>query len=313
MDLKGRVAIVTGGGRGIGREHALTLASYGATVVVNDLGAGFGGDGADTTPAQQVTDEIKAKGGKAVANYASVTDFKAVGQMVQDTIKEFGKLDIVINNAGILRDKTIYSMEEDMWDAVIAVHLKGTFNLTHHACKYWRELSKSTGQPVAGRIVNTSSDAGLLGNFGQANYAAAKAGIAAFTIVVAMEMEKTGVKANCIAPIARTRLTTDATPSMAAIMSAKPPEGQFDKLGPQNIAPVVAYLSSEACILNGEVLRVAGDHVWLMQGWHSVKSIKSGKKIWTIDQLANAVENELIKDRPKKENIQAAMMQLMAS
>lgn len=312
MDLQGRVAIVTGGGRGIGREEALTLAQYGATVVVNDLGGGFGGDGADATPAQQVVDEIKAKGGKAKANYASVTDHKAVGDMVNDTIKEFGRLDIVVNNAGILRDKMIFGMEEDMWDAVMAVHLKGTYNLTHHACKYWREESKA-GKEVSGRIVNTSSDAGLLGNVGQANYAAAKAGIAAFTIVVGMEMERSGVKANCIAPIARTRLTTDATPSMAAIMGAKPAEGQFDKLGPQNIAPVVAYLASKECVLNGDILRVAGDHVWLMQGWHSVKSIKSGKQIWTIDQLANSVESELIKDRPKKESIQAAMMQLMAS
>ncbi|RMF17551.1 MAG: SDR family NAD(P)-dependent oxidoreductase [Candidatus Dadabacteria bacterium] len=310
MDLEGRVAIVTGGGRGIGREEALTLASYGAAVVVNDLGAGFSGEGADEGPAHEVAEEIRAKGGKAVANTANVTDHQAMKETVEQAVREFGRLDIVVNNAGILRDKMIFSMEESMWDAVMAVHLKGTYNLTHHACVYWRDQAKA-GEEVTGRVINTSSDAGLLGNVGQANYAAAKAGIAAFTIVVGMEMQKYGVKANAIAPIARTRLTTDATPAMAAFMGQKPKEGEFDKLGPQNIAPVVAYLASKECVLNTEVLRVAGDLVWLMQGWHSVNKISSNKQIWKLDELANRVENELLKDRPAKETIQSPIMEIM--
>lgn len=311
MNLSGRVAIITGSGRGIGREEALTLASYGAKVIVNDVGASFSGEGQDSTPAQKVVDEIKAKGGQAIANYSDVTNHQAMKELVELAIKTFGRLDIVINNAGVLRDKMIFNMEESDWDTVMAVHLKGTYNLTHHACAYWREESKRTGKPVSGRIINTSSDAGLLGNIGQANYAAAKAGIAAFTIVVAKEMERYGVKCNAIAPIARTRLTTEATPSMAAFMSYTPPPGEFDRLGPQNIAPVVAYLSSEECLLNGEVLRVAGDMVWLMRGWHSAKRISSGKKIWDLKTLAQKIEHELVKDLPPREEITSPMAELM--
>ncbi len=312
MDLEGRVAIVTGAGRGIGREEALKLAENGASVLVNDLGGGFGGDGEDKGPAQEVAEEIQDNGGKAVANFDSVSDHAAAKGMVEQAIKEFGRLDIVVNNAGILRDTMIFKMEESMWDAVMAVHTKGTYNLSHHACVYWRDQSKA-GEEVSGRIVNTSSDAGLLGNVGQANYGAAKAAIAAFTVILGMEMERYGVKTNAIAPIARTRLTTDATPSMAAFMSATPGEGEFDKLGPQNIAPVVAYLSSKECALNGEVLRVAGDMVWLMRGWHTVGKVSSNKELWTIGSLASKVESELLSDAPKKESIQDAIMELMQS
>ena len=310
MDLEGRVAIVTGAGRGIGREEALLLSKHGASVLVNDVGASFSGEGDDDTPAQEVVNEINDNGGEAIANYADVTDHQATKEMVEAAVKEFGRLDIVVNNAGILRDTMIFNMEESDWDSVMAVHLKGTFNMSHHASVYWRQESKA-GNEVSGRIINTSSDAGLLGNVGQANYSAAKAGIAAFTLVVAKELERYGVKANAIAPIARTRLTTDATPSMAAFMNQEPAEGEFDKLGPQNIAPVVAYLSSEACVLNGEVLRVAGDMVWLMRGWHSTNKISSNKEIWTLDGLATKVENELVKDAPPKEEITAAMMEVM--
>lgn len=312
MDLEGRVAIVTGAGRGIGREEAILLAEHGAAVVVNDVGGGFAGDGSDQTPAQSVVDEIEAAGGKALANYSDVTDFKAVKEMLDQAVDRFGGLDIVVNNAGILRDTMIFNMEESDWDAVMAVHLKGTFNLTHHASVYWRAESKA-GNEVSGRIINTSSDAGLLGNVGQANYSAAKAGIAAFTLVIAKELERYGVKANAIAPIARTRLTTDATPSMAAFMSQEPAEGEFDKLGPQNIAPVAAYLASEECALNGEVLRVAGDLIWLMRGWHSTNKISSNKQIWSLDGLATKVETELLDGAPPKEEITAAMMEVMQS
>ncbi len=210
--LEGKVAIITGSGRGIGREHALMMAKHGAKVVVNDLGAHFDGTGAPSaTPAQEVVSEIKKMGGEAIANGDSVSDFKAAKRIVECAVDTFGKLNIVINNAGILRDRMIFNMDEADWDAVIAVHLKGTFNMSRHACEYWREEHKK-GNVLNGRIINTSSDAGLLGNVGQVNYGAAKAGVALMAIVIGQEMKKYGVTANAIAPLARTRLTVDATP-----------------------------------------------------------------------------------------------------
>src|SRR5437773_6917823 len=217
MLLAGKVAIVTGAGRGIGREEALLLAKHGAKVVVNDLGGHFDGTGADTRPAQQVVEEIKAAGGDAVANYDSVADFKAAKRIVQCALDTFGKLNIVVNNAGILRDRMIFNMGEEDWDAVVAVHLKGSFNMSRHACEYWREEHKK-GNVLNGRIINTSSDAGLLGNVGQSNYGACKAALAVMAVIIGQEMKKYGVTANAIAPVARTRLTVDATPSTAALM-----------------------------------------------------------------------------------------------
>ena len=205
---EGRVAIVTGAGRGIGREHALLLAENGAKVVVNDLGGDAAGGGADTTPAQSVVDEIIAMGGEAVVNGANVADFDAAGEMVQQAIDTFGSCDILINNAGILRDRMMFSMTEGDWDAVINVHLKGTFAPSHHAASYWREKVKAGGEAF-GRIVNTASPSGIYGNVGQSNYGAAKAGIAAFTIITAMELTKYGVTVNCLAPGAYTRMTKD--------------------------------------------------------------------------------------------------------
>src|SRR5499426_3517885 len=242
MLLEGKVAIVTGSGRGIGREEALLMAKQGAKIVVNDLGAHFDGTGsADNSPAQQVVNEIKAAGGEAVANGDSVTDFKAAKRIVECAIDSFGKLNIVVNNAGILRDRMIFNMGEDDWDAVIGVHLKGTFNMSRHACEYWREEHKK-GNVLNGRIVNTSSDAGLLGNVGQTNYGAAKAAVAAMAIIIGQEMKKYGVTANAIAPVARTRLTVDATPSTAALMGQEPKAGEFDQFNPANIAPLVVWL-----------------------------------------------------------------------
>ncbi|SVD29575.1 uncharacterized protein METZ01_LOCUS382429, partial [marine metagenome] len=206
--VEGRVAIVTGAGRGIGREHALMLAENGAKVVVNDLGGDAAGEGADTTPAQTVVDEIEATGGEAVVNGANVADFDAAGEMVQQAIDTFGSCDILINNAGILRDRMMFSMTESDWDAVINVHLKGTFAPSHHAAVYWREKVKAGGEAF-GRIVNTSSPSGIYGNVGQSNYGAAKAGIAAFTLITAMELVKYGVTCNCLAPGAYTRMTKD--------------------------------------------------------------------------------------------------------
>src|SRR5205823_4194845 len=200
----GKVAIVTGAGRGIGREEALLLAREGASVVVNDLGGSAEGSGSDATPAQQVVDEITADGGKAVANYSSVASFTDSKQLIDQAVETYGGLDILINNAGILRDKMSFNMDEDEWDLVVDVHMKGHFCTARHAGNYWRGKAKETGAPVGAAIVNTASESGLYGNAGQLNYAAAKAGIASMTIVLARELERSGVRVNCIAPVART-------------------------------------------------------------------------------------------------------------
>jgi NAD(P)-dependent dehydrogenase (short-subunit alcohol dehydrogenase family) len=296
MLLEGKVAIVTGSGRGIGREEALLMAKHGAKIVVNDLGAHFDGTGAATgTPAQEVVAEIKKNGGEAVANGDSVADFKAAKRIVECAIDTFGKLNIVVNNAGILRDRMIFNMDEADWDSVIAVHLKGTFAMARHACEYWREEHKK-GNVLNGRIINTSSDAGLLGNVGQSNYGACKAAVATMAIIIGQEMKKYGVTANAIAPVARTRLTVDATPSTAALMGTKPGEGQFDMFDPANIAPLVAWLASDdAAGVNGQVFRVGGASVWPMKGWHSATRIKNPEGRWDPAKLGKRVKEELAK------------------
>jgi NAD(P)-dependent dehydrogenase (short-subunit alcohol dehydrogenase family) len=310
--LEGKVAVVTGAGRGIGREEALLMAKHGAKVVVNDLGAHFDGTGADQSPAQQVVNEIKAAGGEAVANGDSVSDFKAAKRIVQCAIDTFGKLNIVINNAGILRDRMIFNMGEEDWDAVIGVHLKGAFNMSRHACEYWREEHKK-GNVLNGRIVNTSSDAGLLGNVGQTNYGAAKAAVALMAMVMDAEMQKYGVCCNAIAPVARTRLTVDATPSTAAFMGKKVEEGKFDVFDPRNIAPLVAWLASDdAKDVHGEVFRVGGGTVWLMQGWHSVGKV-SQKATWEPAALGGKLKAELAKGVTAKENIGAIMAEALSA
>jgi NAD(P)-dependent dehydrogenase (short-subunit alcohol dehydrogenase family) len=251
--LDGRVVIVTGGGRGLGRAHCLELASHGATVVVNDLP----GDGSD--PAKEVVAEIEAAGGRAVAESTSVSDFAGVGEMVERTVAQLGRLDAVVNNAGILRDKMLTSMAESDFDAVIAVHLKGSFNLTHHASLHWRALGKA-GEQVSGRIVNTTSGAGLWGNIGQVNYATAKAGLVAMTTVTAMEMGRYGVTANVISPIARTAMTAD--------LSWDDTADGFDRLDPGNTSPAVAWLcSEESGWLTGALLRVDGDTIMRVRGF----------------------------------------------
>jgi len=303
MLLEGKVAIVTGSGRGIGREEALMMAKHGAKVVVNDLGAHFDGTGqASATPAQEVVSEIKKMGGEAVANGDSVADHKAAKRIIQCALDTFGKLNIVVNNAGILRDRMIFNMAEEDWDAVIAVHLKGTFNMCRHACEYWREEHKK-GNQLNGRIINTSSDAGLIGNVGQSNYGAAKAAVAAMAIIIGHEMKKYGVTANAIAPVARTRLTVDATPSTAALMGTKPGEGQFDVFSPANVAPIIAWLASDdAAGVNGQVFRVGGASVWPMRGWKSVTRIK-GKGMWEPAELGKQIKAELAKGITAGENM----------
>jgi NAD(P)-dependent dehydrogenase (short-subunit alcohol dehydrogenase family) len=277
--LDGKVAIVTGAGRGIGRAEALLLASEGAEVVVNDVGGAMSGEGSDRAPAQQVVDEIVAAGGTASANYDSVTDFDGAKRMIDQAVDGFGGLDILVNNAGILRDKMSFNMEEADWDAVIAVHLKGHFCPSRHAATYWRSQFKATSQPVNAKIVNTASESGLYGNAGQLNYAAAKAGIAAMTIVLARELERLGVRVNAIAPVARTRLT-EATPGVGDSMQAK--EGEFDRFAPENVAAVVGWLASDLSDgVSGQVVKVQGGLAQIVQGWRPVTEIHAATP-WTI-------------------------------
>jgi NAD(P)-dependent dehydrogenase (short-subunit alcohol dehydrogenase family) len=283
----GKVAIVTGAGRGIGRTHALLLASEGAAVVVNDLGGSAGGEGADATPAQQVVDEITAAGGRAVVNGDSVSSWDGAERMVQQAVDAFGGLDVLINNAGILRDKMSFNMDEAEWDAVIDVHLKGHFAPSKFAASYWRAKSKETSAPVNGKIVNTSSESGLYGNAGQANYAAAKAGIASMTIVMARELERIGVRVNAIAPVARTRLTEQLA---GDAMNAK--EGEFDRFAPENISAVACWLASDLSAgITGQVLKVMGGQVQLLRGWRPVSEATDEKPwtITTIDEVADTL------------------------
>ena len=282
--LDGRVAVITGAGRGIGREHALLFAREGASVVVNDLGGANDGSGADAGPAQQVVDEITAAGGRASANTDNVATWAGAQGLVQQAIDTYGRLDAVINNAGILRDGYLAGLEEQQWDDVIAVHLKGHFAVMRHAAAYWKDRSKA-GEPVAGAIVNTASASGtFMPNAGQINYGAAKAGIAAMTLVAAQELERYGVRANCIAPIARTRLTL-ATPGMGAIFAQPVAEGEFDAFNPANISPLVAYLATEKCPHNGKVFGVQGGSIQELAGWHIARSIDTTGP-WTIDDIA---------------------------
>ncbi|GAA1481915.1 SDR family oxidoreductase [Gordonia sinesedis] len=285
--LDGRVAIVTGAGRGIGREHALLLAEEGAAVVVNDLGGTNDGSGTDATPAQQVVDEITAAGGRAVANADNVAVWDSARALIDTAVQEFGGLDILVNNAGILRDAFVPAMTEDQWDAVIAVHLKGHFATLHHAADYWKAKSKA-GEQVAASVINTASASGtFMPNAGQANYGAAKAGIAALTQVAAMELDRYGVRVNAIAPVARTRLTL-ATPGMGAIFAAEVPEGQFDAFDPSNIAPIVAYLAQEKCPITGRVFAVQGGAIQTLTGWNVDQTIEADGP-WTVAGLAEAL------------------------
>ena len=277
-DLQGKAAIVTGAGRGIGREHALALAAAGASVVVNDLGGSVDGEGSDATPAQTVVNEIVAAGGKAVANYDDVSDFAAAEHMIERAVERFGRLDILINNAGILRDRMIVNMSEDEWDAVIAVHLKGHFAPLRHAAAYWRERSKG-GDEVRARVVNTSSPSGVFGNVGQVNYGAAKAGIAALTVIAAQELVRYGVTVNCLAPNARTRMTEMTFGDMEA------PEEGFDPLDPGNMSPLVVALSAdEAQDITGQVFFVWGGSVNVLVPWEAGELFSSDAK-WDADEL----------------------------
>ena len=278
--LQDRVAIITGGGRGIGREHALLFGSLGAKVLVNDLGGAIDGSGSDIAAAMISSTTDCAAGGQAVANTDSVSSFAGAKAMIEQAVSAFGDLHVVVNNAGILRDRMLVSMSEEEFDAVIAVHLKGTFNVTRHAADYWREQSKA-GVEVDRAVVNTSSGAGLHGNVGQTNYSAAKAGIAAMTVVNAMELHRYGVRANCIAPVARTRLTLQ-TPGMGEPM-------QNHLFDPENVSPLVAALAAETCPFNGQVFSVYGGSVGIYAGWSIAESVETDDR-WTAETLAAAMD-----------------------
>ncbi len=275
--LDGKVAIVTGAGRGIGREHALALARAGARVLVNDLGATLAGEGADSTPAQRVVAEIEAAGGEAAANGENVADFEGARRLVEQAVEWFGRLDILVNNAGILRDRMLVTMEEGEWDAVIEVHLKGHFAPTHHAAAHWRERSKA-GKDVRARVINTSSPSGVFGNVGQANYGAAKAGIAGLTLIAAQELGRYGVTVNCLAPNARTRMTESAFGTLPATAG-------FDPIDPANNSPiVVALCADEAQHITGQVFFVYGGAVNALRGWDAGELFLS-ESGWEPDAL----------------------------
>jgi NAD(P)-dependent dehydrogenase (short-subunit alcohol dehydrogenase family) len=285
-NLDGKVAVVTGAGRGIGREHALALARAGAKIVVNDLGASLAGEGADTGPAHDVVREIQALGGEAAADGENVADFAGAKRLIDGAVAAFGRLDILVNNAGILRDRMLVNMEEHEWDAVIEVHLKGHFAPTRHAGAHWRERSKA-GDQVNARVINTSSPSGVFGNVGQLNYGAAKAGIVGFTLIAAQELQHYGVTVNAIAPNARTRMTE------AAFGEIPPPESGFDAADPANNSPiVVALCADEAQDITGQVFFVYGGVVNMLSGWEAGELFASDER-WDPDALLQELRDRL--------------------
>jgi NAD(P)-dependent dehydrogenase (short-subunit alcohol dehydrogenase family) len=280
--LEGRVTVITGAGRGLGREHALLFAAEGARVVVNDLGGAMDGTGDDRTAAEQVVDEIRAMGGEAVANADNVAEWKGGQALIQTALDAFGDLHVLVNNAGILRDRVLVNMTEEEWDAVINVHLKGHFVPTRFAANYWREQTKA-GQTVKASVINTSSTSGLLGNPGQANYGAAKAGIGAFTVIIAQELSRYGVRVNGIAPAARTRLT-ESTPGLGEIVKPPSDPGTFDIWDPANVSPLVAWLATENCPASGKMFYVQGGSVKLMSGWAIGDGVERNMR-WSVSDL----------------------------
>jgi len=293
--LDGRVAIVTGAGRGLGREEALALGAQGARVIVNDIGVSVGGEGGDQTPAAAVVGEIARGGGEAIASYEDIADWNGARRTIDQAYDTWGRLDILVNNAGVLRDRMSFNMNEDEFDLVLKVHCKGHFAMTRHACARWRESAKQSGS-VYGRIINTASEAGLMGSAGNSNYAMAKAAIAAFTISMAREMGKYGVTANFIAPRARTRMT-DTMPNHA--MFEKPASG-FDVFNPAWPAQLVVFLASEAAgDLNGQGFVVWGGEVMLVAGWHVLNQISKPNAAFTADDLI-ARKDELFGAHPRQ-------------
>ncbi len=281
--LSGRVAIITGAGRGIGREHALLFAAEGARVVVNDLGGALDGSATGATPADEVVETIRAFGGEAIANHDDVATWEGGARLVRSAIDTFGDLHVLVNNAGILRDRVLVNLSEDDWDSVVAVHLKGHFVTMRHAATYWRERAKA-GETVRASIVNTSSTSGLIGNVGQSNYGAAKAGIAALTVIAAEELGRYGVRVNAIAPAARTRMT-ESTPGLADYVVKPADAAQFDVWDPANISPLVAVLAMQDCPATGRVFFTQGGTVRLFQNWTMTTALERDDR-WDVATLA---------------------------
>jgi NAD(P)-dependent dehydrogenase (short-subunit alcohol dehydrogenase family) len=290
----GRVVIITGSGRGLGRAHALELARQGARVVVNDLGCELDGTGGGTGPAGEVVDEIRAAGGDAIANGDDVADFEGAARMVRAAIEAFGGLDVVVNNAGFVRDRMFANAAEDEWDAVVRVHLKGHFAVARHAAAHWRDLAKA-GTPVDARIINTSSGAGILGSVGQAAYSAAKAGIATLTLVQAAELGRYGVTANALCPAARTRMTEGVFTEM---MATPDQPDAFDAMAPENVSPLVAWLAStESAQVTGRMFEVEGGKVGIATGWQHGPTTDKGDR-WDAAELGPVIEGLLAQAPP---------------
>lgn len=287
--LEGRVAIVSGGGRGLGRAHALLLAAEGAKVVVNDLGTTVEGDpdpAGGGSPADEVAEEIRAAGGEAVACSEDVTEFAAGERLVATALDRFGRLDVLVNSAGNLRDRALVRMSERDWDAVIGVHLKGHFVPTRFAAAYWRAEAKA-GRPVDAAVVNTTSTSGLSGNPGQSHYGTAKAGVAAFTLIAAQELARYGVRVNAVSPVARTRMT-ETLPSLARLFAPPAEPGAFDVWDPANVSPLVGYLASPGCPVTGRVFFVQGGRINVFEPWTLGPGIEKPGR-WTVAELADAV------------------------
>jgi NAD(P)-dependent dehydrogenase (short-subunit alcohol dehydrogenase family) len=290
----GRVAIVTGAGRGIGREHALALARHGARVVVNDLGVDSDGSGRSSAPAEEVASEIRAAGGEAIASGEDVADWADAERLVHRAIDAFGQLDVLVNNAGILRDRMLVNLSESEWDQVIRVHMKGTAGPSRFAAAHWRERSKA-GDPVNGRLINTTSPSGIYGNVGQSNYGAAKAGIAALTIIASMELARYGVTANAVAPSARTRMTADLPGSRS---SGPVDPGAFDAADPANISPLVVWLASAASgAITGRVFNLQGGYVSVAEAWRSGPEADKGAR-WEPREVGEVVQGLVRQAQP---------------
>jgi len=282
--LDGRVTVITGAGNGIGREHALLFASEGAKVVVNDLGGNPDGTGADASPATKLAEEIRAAGGEAVPNHDDIADFAAAKHLIDQAVETFGRLDVLVNNAGILRDQFLHRMTEEEWDLVVRVHLKGHFSTLRHATDHWRGRSKA-GEEVRAAVINTTSASGTyLANPGQANYGSAKAAIAALTLVAAAELGRIGVRVNAIAPAARTRLTVDV-PGMVGELMKKPEDPDaFDTFDPAHVSPLVAYLAREDCPVTGKLFAVQGGAISELEGWRAGETFSTDGP-WTQEIL----------------------------